>query len=50
MNTDLDGFSLINPCGFKEKGVTSMTRELGHELDFSKVEEELSRELVSLLA
>ena len=50
VNTDLDGFSLINPCGFKEKGVTSMARELGHELDFSKVEVELSSELVSLLA
>lgn len=28
VNCDLNGFSLINPCGFKDKGVTSMQREV----------------------
>lgn len=37
INTDLSYFNLINPCGFVDKGVTSMARELGHELDFEKV-------------
>ena len=34
INTDLDYFSLINPCGFKDKGVTSLEKEMGMEQDF----------------
>lgn len=34
INTNLDYFSLINPCGFKDKGVTSLEKELGAEQDF----------------
>ena len=34
INTNLDYFSLINPCGFKDKGVTSLEKELGVEQDF----------------
>ena len=34
INTDLDYFSLINPCGFKDKGVTSLEKELGTKQDF----------------
>lgn len=34
INTDLSYFSLINPCGFTDKGVTSLQRELGEEQDF----------------
>lgn len=33
VNTDLDYFSHINPCGFVDKGVTSMQQELGKEVD-----------------
>ncbi|MDR2129552.1 MAG: lipoyl(octanoyl) transferase LipB [Odoribacteraceae bacterium] len=29
VNTELDYFSRIHPCGFTDKGVTSMARELG---------------------
>jgi lipoyl(octanoyl) transferase len=32
-NNDLGGFDLIIPCGLKGKGVTSIARELGHEVD-----------------
>ena len=32
-NTDLSYFGYINPCGFKDKGVTSMERELGKKVD-----------------
>ena len=32
VNTDLSYFRLINPCGFTDKGVTSMAQELGHPL------------------
>lgn len=31
VNTDLTYFSLINPCGFTDKGVTSLERELGEK-------------------
>ncbi|GHT02934.1 octanoyltransferase [Bacteroidia bacterium] len=34
INTDLSYFKLINPCGFVDKGVTSLQQELGHEIDF----------------
>jgi lipoyl(octanoyl) transferase len=33
VNTDLDYFSLIVPCGIAEKGVTSMSKVLGKEID-----------------
>lgn len=41
INTDLDYFTLINPCGFTDKGVTSFTRELGGVQDFEKAKERL---------
>lgn len=34
INTDLSYFSLINPCGFTDKGVTSLEMELGEKQDF----------------
>jgi len=37
VNTDLDYFRYINPCGFVDKGVTSMEKELGELLDFGQV-------------
>lgn len=49
VNTDLSSFSLINPCGFVDKGVTSMERELGRELDLMDVAEVLRRNLSRLL-
>jgi lipoyl(octanoyl) transferase len=37
VNTDLSYFNLINPCGFTDKGVTSIQKELGHEIDFAEL-------------
>jgi len=37
VNTDLSYFQLINPCGFKDKGVTSMANELGKQVDIEEV-------------
>ncbi|GAP71424.1 octanoate-[acyl-carrier-protein]-protein-N-octanoyltransferase [Candidatus Symbiothrix dinenymphae] len=33
VNTDLSYFNMINPCGFVDKGVTSMQQELRREVD-----------------
>lgn len=41
VNTDLDAFSLINPCGFIDKGVTSLKKELGLELDIQELKHQL---------
>lgn len=40
VNTDLSYFSLINPCGFVDKGVTSMEKELGYKVNMEKVKED----------
>jgi lipoyl(octanoyl) transferase len=39
INTDLSCFSLINPCGFTDKGVTSLERELGAAQDFERAKD-----------
>lgn len=43
INTDLSYFSLINPCGFVDKGVTSMEKELGHKLNMEEVKEKAEK-------
>ena len=50
VNTDLRYFSYIHPCGFIDKGVTSIARETGHEISVEEVTERLQRELETLLA
>lgn len=49
VNTDLRYFSYINPCGFVDKGVTSMQKELGREIDIEDVKSHLWQELLQLL-
>lgn len=36
INTDLEYFKHINPCGFSDKGVTSLEKELGSMQDFER--------------
>lgn len=50
VNTRLSGFASINPCGFVDKGVTSLQAELGREVDMSDVKARLSSCLASLIA
>jgi lipoyl(octanoyl) transferase len=45
VNTNLDYFNHINPCGFTDKGVTSLEKELGRKQDFEKVKTELKENL-----
>jgi len=37
VNTDLQFFNYINPCGFTDKSVTSLQKELGMEMNFEAV-------------
>jgi len=46
INTDLNYFSLINPCGFKDKGVTSLSVELNRVINII----ECKAQLVTLFA
>jgi lipoyl(octanoyl) transferase len=45
VNTDLAYFNNINPCGFTDKGVTSLWKELGARQDFEEVKEKVKRNL-----
>lgn len=49
VNTDLTYFNYIHPCGFQDKGVTSMNKELGYLLDEKQVAKRLVKELINLL-
>ena len=37
VNTQLEYFNYINPCGFVDKGVTSMEKELGEKVNFDEL-------------
>jgi lipoyl(octanoyl) transferase len=50
VNTDLSYFSHINPCGFTDKGVTSMEKELGAKQNIAEVQEKLKTYLSQALA
>lgn len=49
VNTDLRYFSYIHPCGFVDKGVTSLAKELGREVPMDEVKSRLTEELTGLL-
>lgn len=45
VNTNLSYFDNINPCGFTDKGVTSLEKELGVKQDFESVKMIVKRNL-----
>ena len=47
--TDLKWFTMINPCGFVDKGVTSITKECGREVSFDDASKVLCEKLTANL-
>ncbi len=47
VNTNLDYFGYINPCGFTDKGVTSLQQELGKEIEIEEVKAKLKNHIVT---
>ena len=45
VNTELRWFDEMIPCGIRDKGVTSLARELGHSVPTDVVDDELARQL-----
>ena len=43
VNTQLEYFDYIHPCGFIDKGVTSMEKELGRKVDMEELKERLRK-------
>jgi lipoyl(octanoyl) transferase len=43
VNTDLNYFNFIIPCGIQNKQVTSIERELGQQVDFEEAKQRLKR-------
>lgn len=49
VNTDLRYFGYIHPCGFIDKGVTSIARETGRVVLVDEVRKQLEKELTERL-
>ena len=45
INTQLEYFNYINPCGFVDKGVTSLQKELGAPVDMDELKTRLRTEI-----
>jgi lipoyl(octanoyl) transferase len=43
VNTDLSHFEFIVPCGIQGKTVTSLEKELGHEVNYEEVKEKIKK-------
>ena len=48
VNTDLDFFNLIVPCGISDRGVTSLARETGAPVNVEEVKGHMTRHLAAL--
>ena len=50
VNTDLNYFNHINPCGFIDKGVTSLEKELGGKVDMDELKLKMRWSIEELFA
>lgn len=48
VNTELEYFQKIIPCGIDDKEVTSLSKELGHQVDISEVAKILKSHIVAI--
>jgi lipoyl(octanoyl) transferase len=48
VNSNLDYFNNIIPCGINDKAVTSLNNELGKEIDMSEIKEKLKKNFMQL--
>ena len=48
INTDLVYFDYINPCGLTDKGVTSLNREMGTDMDMEEIKLRLRSKIADL--
>ena len=48
VNSDLNYFNNIIPCGIKDKEVTSLNKELGHQIDMIEIKEKLKCNFLKL--
>ncbi|RQP15071.1 MAG: lipoyl(octanoyl) transferase, partial [Chryseobacterium sp.] len=48
VNTDLRYFEYIIPCGIKDKQVTSLKRELEHEVNVDEVKDKIKKHFVGV--
>ena len=48
INTDLNYFNYINPCGFTDKGVTSLEKELGKKVNLEEAKGILKSNLMKM--
>ncbi len=46
VNTNLEYFTYINPCGYINKGVTSMKKELGKEQNMEEIKKVLLKKII----
>lgn len=48
VNSNLDYFKNIIPCGIQDKEVTSLNKELGHDVDLNEVKQKLKKHFSQL--
>ncbi|MBL7919500.1 MAG: lipoyl(octanoyl) transferase LipB [Bacteroidia bacterium] len=48
VNADLNYFNNIIPCGINDKAVTSLNKEMGHDVDMNEIKEKLKKNFTNL--
>lgn len=50
VNTDLNYFNYIVPCGIQDRAVTSIKQELGREVDMNEIKQKLTQNMANIFA